>query len=73
MGYKTNQAIRNMQENEAAAHLRRHHSQITIMEAEDYRQEQQMVEHTQLSREIAAQKFYRKMLDATWTRYSTYY
>jgi hypothetical protein len=43
------------------------------MEADDYRQEQQMVEHNQLSCEMAAQNFYRKMLDATWTRYSTYY
>lgn len=73
LGYKTDQAMRNMQENEAAALLRLHHSSIAIMEPQDYRQEKERGEHQRLSREVATQRFYAKLLDATWTRCSTYY
>lgn len=73
LGYKTDQAMQNMQVNEAAALLRRHHGSISIMEAQDYRQEKQMGEHLRLSHEVATHQFYAKLLDATWTRCSTYY
>jgi hypothetical protein len=73
MGYKTDQAMRNLQENEAAALLRRHHSSILIMEPHDYLEEKQRSEHIKLTREVGTQKLYAKMLEATWTRCSTYY
>ena len=36
LGYKTDEAIRNMQENEAAALLKKRQQAITIMEHQDY-------------------------------------
>lgn len=36
LGYKTDEAIRNMQENEAAALLKKRQQAITIMDHQDY-------------------------------------
>lgn len=39
-----------MQENEAAALLKKHQQAITIMEHHDYDEERKLVEHTKLSK-----------------------
>jgi RNAse (barnase) inhibitor barstar len=73
MGYKTDQAIRNMQENEATALLKRHQGSIMIMDHQDYENEKKLTDHNKLSKELILHKFYSKLLEATWTKSSSYY
>lgn len=43
------------------------------MDEQTYIDEKKFSDYFKLSQELLAQRFYSKILDATWTRYSSYY